>query len=392
MPLIDRVIRNAKPTDKIQKLSDGGGLALVIHPNGGKYWQLNFRFKGKQKTLSIGKYPIISILQARAAREQAKQMLLNGIDPAAAKQEEKANKAAALANTFQSIAMQWHQQKKATKWKNSHADRVWHSLEKDVFPKIGQQPINEIAVKDIKAILDKIIERGALVTAEKNREWIGSIFKFANMLELTERNPAAALSSYIHHKETENMPALPRERLTEFYNRLYQSPADPQNIIAIQLIMLVFVRNHELRGAKWEEIDFQNATWLIPAERMKRPRPHHVPLSDWALELLHELHSITGNTPFLLPSSSKRGYISENTLNKIINTMGYQGIATPHGFRSLASSILNEQGFNPDAIERQLAHIEENKIRAAYNRAEYWQERVKFMQWYSDFLRAHLPQ
>lgn len=159
------------------------------------------------------------------------------------------------------------------------------------------------------------------------------------------------------------------------------------------LIMLCFARNKEIRGGQWQEIDFKRKTWTIPANRMKRPREHTIPLSDWAIELLNELHAITGETPFLFPSpKSKTGYISENTAGKIISSMGYYGIATPHGFRSLASSVLNEQGFNPDAIERQLAHIENNKIRAAYNRADYLNERKEFMQWYSDFLRERYNQ
>lgn len=390
MPLNDRQIKNAKPTDKIQKLSDGGGLSLVIHPNGGKYWQLNFRFNGKQKTLSIGTYPTIALIQARAAREQAKQQLAQGIDPAAAKQQAKADKAAAIANTFQAIAAQWHKQK-TPQWKPNHAARVWHSLEKDVFPMIGRLPIDSIAVKDVKAVLEKIIERGALVTAEKIREWIGAVFKYAAMLELTDRNPAAVLTGFIIQNETNHMPALPRERLSEFYSRLNEVSADKTNIIAIKLIMLVFVRSTELRGGQWQEIDFEKKVWTTPASRMKRPYSHEVPLSDWTIELLRELHTLTGKSAFLFPSHSKSGYISENTLNKIMNNMGYQGIATPHGFRSLASSILNEQGFNPDSIERQLAHIDTNKVRAAYNRAEYWNERVEFMQWYSDFLKSHCP-
>lgn len=256
---------------------------------------------------------------------------------------------------------------------------------------IGSLPIDSIAVKDVKATLEKIIERGALVTAEKIREWIGAVFKYAAMLELTDRNPAAVLTGFIIQNETNHMPALPRERLSEFYSRLNEVSADKTNIIAIKLIMLVFVRSTELRGGQWHEIDFDNKVWTIPASRMKLPYSHEVPLSDWAIELLRELHTLTGKSAFLFPSHSKSGYISENTLNKIMNNMGYQGIATPHGFRSLASSVLNEQGFNPDSIERQLAHIDTNKVRAAYNRAEYWNERVEFMQWYSDFLKSHCP-
>jgi len=189
------------------------------------------------------------------------------------------------------------------------------------------------------------------------------------------------------------MPALPREELAEFYRRLILADIDPANKIALLLTMLVFVRNTELRGGQWVEVDFSAAQWIIPAERMKMKRSHTVPLSDWALELLRELHGLTGNTPYLFPSRTKTtGFISDATLTRIIERLGYKGIATPHGFRSLASSILNEQGYNPDAIERQLAHEESNRIRAAYNRAEYLAERREMMQWYSDYLRERYRQ
>ena len=213
------------------------------------------------------------------------------------------------------------------------------------------------------------------------------------MLEITNRNPAVPLRGHFEKKTTRHMPALPREELAEFYRRLILAEIDPANKIALLLLMLVFVRNTELRGGQWVEVDFPAAQWIIPAERMKMKRSHTVPLSDWALELLQELQDLTGNTPYLFPSRTKQnGHISENTLGKIMNGMGYKGIATPHGFRSLASSILNEQGYNPDAIERQLAHVEENRIKAAYNRAEYLAERREMMQWYSDYLRERYRQ
>ena len=266
-------------------------------------------------------------------------------------------------------------------------------FETDVFPIIGETPINKIGKKEIKAVLDKVTERGVSETAEKIRQWIGAVFTYAGYEELTDRNPAALLKGYIEPTESKRMPALPREELPEFYRRLILADCEQQNRICVMLIMLCFARNKEIRGGQWQEIDFKRKTWTIPANRMKRPRDHTIPLSDWAIELLNELHAITGETPFLFPSpKSETGYISENTAGKIINGMGYYGIATPHGFRSLASSVLNEQGFNPDAIERQLAHIENNKIRAAYNRADYLNERKEFMQWYSNFLRERYSQ
>ena len=266
-------------------------------------------------------------------------------------------------------------------------------MEAEVFPAIGAMPIQEIRVTHIKALLDGIMTRGVHNTAEKIREWTAAVFDYAAMLEITESNPARILRQYIPPKPATNRPALPREELTEFYRRLILADVEHSNRIGLLLIMLVFVRNTELRGGKWEEIDFQAGTWTIPAERMKHEKtapkpPHVIPLADWPLELLAELREITGHTPYLFPSRTKaEGFISENTLGKIMNGMGYKGRATPHGFRALASSILNEQGFNPDAIERQLAHVEEDRIRAAYNRADYMDERREMMQWYSDYLR-----
>lgn len=361
---------------------------MLIKPNGGKYWRLNFRFDGKQKTLAVGTYPAVSLAEARAAREQAKQMLAQGTDPSAAKQAAKCEKQALLANTFEAIAREWHG-KNRYRWKPKHAERILIYFENDVFPTIGSLPISEIRVKHIQAMLDGISARGVYETAEKIRQWTGAVFKYAAMLELTENNPAMLLQGYLAKQPAANMPALPRGELTEFYRRLNAADAAPANKLGILILMLVFVRNTELRGAQWAEIDFEQRIWTIPAHRMKRPRLHTVPLADWTVRLLHELQAITGHTPYLFPSRTKDGYISENTFGKIINTMGYKGIATPHGFRSLASSILNEQGFNPDAIERQLAHIEDNKIRAAYNRADYWEERAQMMQWYADHLKRY---
>ena len=391
MPLNDRQIRNAKPAEKPYKLNDGSGLYLYINTSGGKLWRLDFSLAGKRKTLSIGKYPAISLSEAREAAENARRMVAQGQDPAAAKQQAKQERKAALLNTFAHIAKAWHEQRITRKsWKPNHAARVWRYFETDVFPVIGEMPINEIGKKEIKAVLDKVTERGVSETAEKIRQWIGAVFTYAGFEELTDRNPAALLQGYIKPSETRPMPALPREELTEFYRRLILADCKQSNRICIMLIMLCFARNKEIRSGQWQEIDFERKIWTIPAKRMKRPREHIIPLSDWAIELLNELHDQTGDTPYLFPSrTAADGYISENTAGKIINGMGYYGIATPHGFRSLASSILNEQGYNADAIERQLAHIDENRIRAAYNRADYMAERTEFMQWYSDLLRGH---
>ena len=392
MPLNDRQIKNAKPADKSYKLTDGGGLYLQITPAGGKLWRFDYAIDRKRKTLSIGKYPTVSLSEAREAAENARRLIAAGQDPSAAKQQAKQERQAALQNTFEAVAKRWHADN-LHRWQPIHAERILADMQKDVFPYIGQIPLPEVSVSDVKNVIAAIVARGANVTAEKVWQWIGAVYTYAAMLEITDRNPAVPLRGHFEKKTTRHMPALPREELAEFYRRLILADIDPANKIALLLTMLVFVRNTELRGGQWVEVDFSAAQWIIPAERMKMKRSHTVPLSDWALELLRELHGLTGNTPYLFPSRTKTtGFISDATLTRIIERLGYKGIATPHGFRSLASSILNEQGYNPDAIERQLAHEESNRIRAAYNRAEYLAERRKMMQWYSDYLRERYRQ
>lgn len=392
MPLNDRQIKNAKPSEKQYKLSDGHSLYVLIKPNGGKYWRFDYTIDGKRKTLSIGTYPTISLAEARQAAEDARRLVANGQSPSEAKQQEKQIKQAAMLHTFEYLAMQWHRAN-AHRWKQIHADRIISEMQKDVFPFLGQKQIDDISVADIKVLIERIAGRGANVTAEKVRQWIQAVYNYAAMLEITDRNPAAPLRGFLAKGGNRHMPALPHEEVAEFYRRLSMANMYPQNRLAVMLVMLVFVRSTELRGGEWSEIDWQAKTWAIPASRMKRPHMHTVPLSDWAIELLRELHGLTGQGRYMFPSRiNADGYISEGTLNNIINSLGYKGQATPHGFRSLASSLLNEKGFNPDAIERQLAHIEGNKIRAAYNRAEYIEERKTMMQWYSDWLKARYEQ
>ena len=399
MKLNDCQIRNAKPTEagKKAKLFDGGGLYLEVTPAGGKIFRLKYRIGGKEKTLTIGKYPAVSLSEARQATENARRLLASGQDPSEAKQQEKRERQAAALNTFESIARRWHTDN-LHRWKENHAARIISDFEKDVFPAIGEIQITEISVSDVKAVISAIIARGATVTAEKVRQWIGAVYQYAAMLEITDRNPAAVLRGHFEQAKTDHRPALPREELTEFYRRLILAEIEPQNRIALILNMLTFLRSTELRGGQWNEIDFDAAMWTVPAQRMKHEKtapkpPHAVPLADWTLELLAELKEITGNTPFLFPSRTKTdGFISDATISRIIERMGYKGRVTPHGFRALASSILNEQGYNPDAIERQLAHVEEDRIRAAYNRADYMDERREMMQWYSDYLRERYRQ
>lgn len=388
MPLNDRQIKNAKPTDKQYKLTDGRGLYLLIKPNGGKYWRLDYAFAGKRKTLAIGTYPTISLLEARQAAENARRILANGKDPSAAKQQAKAELAAAQANTFQNIAMEWLDYQRAS-WRLNHATRMGRMFERLILPALGRKPIEEIRVSDVKAVIDAITASGNHETARQALQRIKAVFNYAVLTERAINNPALPLVGQVKTPPVKHMPALPQGEITEFYRRLLVEPSLRDTTrYALMLIMLTFVRAGELRTAEWADIDLEAKEWRIPAEKMKMKAPHIVALSDWALSLLLELKEITGHGRYLFCGRNDiKRPMSENALSYAMGRMGYSGIATPHGFRSLATDVLNENGFPPDVIERQLAHIERNKVRAAYHRTEYLPQRREMLQWYSDYLR-----
>lgn len=393
MALSDRQIRNLKPKKTLYKVADERCFYIVVTPAGGKLWRFDYSLNGKRKTLAIGKYPALSLSEARAAAEQARMMIEKGQDPCAEKQAQKNAAKQNAANTVSAVFYEWHADN-LTRWQPEHAERIKTNFEAEVLPHIGQLPIDAVPVAEVKAVITSIAERGAPSTAEKIRQWLAGVFRYAAVLEITDRNPAAALQGFLpKNSEERHFPALPEKHLTEFYRRLILSNAEPQNKLAVMLNMLTVLRSTEIRGGQWEEIDRAAKVWSIPAERMKKKRPHDVPLTDWALELLDELHQYTGMQPLMFPSRTRRGaYISENTLLKIMYSMGYKDQATPHGFRSLFSSTLHDRGFNTKAIDKQLAHKEKDKVHAAYNRAEFWAMRVELMQWYSDFLREHYTQ
>lgn len=388
MSLNDRQIRNAKHSNKPYKLADGGGLYLYITPAGGKLWRLKYRMAGKEKLLSIGKYPAVSLSEAREAAENARRMLAQGQDPAAAKQQAKQAQQAALLNTFAHLAAEWHQHQRAG-WQPNHAAKVWRSFETDILPALGSLPVQDIGIQQVKATVEAVAARGALDTAASVLQRIKAVFNYAIRTERAENNPAVPLTGIIKPPKQQHQPALPQNEITEFYRRLLLENIRPPTRIAMLLIMLVFVRAGELRQAEWQDFDLEAKEWRIPAAKMKMKAPHIVPLSDWALELLAELAAMTGEGRFLFPATGNPDRpMSENTLSYLTGRMGYKGMATPHGFRSLATDVLNENGFPPDVIERQLAHVEQNKVRAAYHRTEYLPQRREMMQWYSDWLKA----
>jgi integrase len=384
MPLTDTAIRNAKPQLKPFKLFDGGGLFLLVNPNGSRWWRLKFRIGGKEKLLSLGVYPDVSLKEARDKRDEARKLIAQGIDPCA---QRKATRAA-TAETFEAIAREWFA-KFAPTWVESHSEKIIRRLERDIFPWLGQRPIREILAPELLTVLRRIEERGAVETAHRAMQNCGQVFRFAIATGRADRNPAADLRGALppvkqeHHASITDPKAIGALlRAIDVYVGSFVTQC------ALRLAPLVFVRPGELRNAEWSEFDLDGAEWRIPAERMKAREPHIVPLSGQAVAILRELHPLTGSGRFVFPGERTRNRpMSNNTVLGALRRMGYAtDEMTGHGFRSMASTLLNEQGWHRDAIERQLAHQERNKVRAAYNYAEHLPERRRMMQAWADYL------
>jgi integrase len=387
MPLTIPEIKNAHPREKAYKLSDEKGLYLLINPNGSKYWRYKYRFGGKEKLLALGVYPDVSLKNARIGREQAQEQLRNMIDPLAAKKERKRAEKIKTTNSFSAVAKEWWQHQQG-RWSQKHANKVWQSLEADVFPYIGNRPISEITTPEVLDVIRKVEKRGALDVAGRILQRCSCVFRFAIQSHIAKQNPTLDLAGALKTRKTTHRQALKRDELPEFLVALSQYEGHIITQKALMLLILTFCRSNEIRFAKWNEFDMDAKIWRIPAERMKMGTEHLVPLSSQAIALLKDLQPITGNDIYLFTGERSRlKPISENTMIYAMYRMGYKSRATPHGFRTSASSILNEEGFTPDAIERQLSHIERNQVRGAYTQhAEYLQERVKMMQWWADYL------
>lgn len=395
MPLTDLEIRNASPRDKQYKLTDGAGLYLLVKPNGSKYWRLKYRVLGKEKTLALGVYPDVKGPEARKAAQSAKDRLKAGADPSRERKQDKRRKVLEQAQSFKAVALAWHK-KAAGKWSTTHAERVLDTLERLVFPQIGELPIAELETADILAVVKGIDDDGSREQAARVLQRFKAIYRYAIQHGLCARDVAVSIDpkESLSDAHVRHRPSIPREELPEFYRRLNAYDGSAITLYALRFCLLTFVRPGELRGARWSEFELEEKLWRIPAERMKMKSEHLVPLSRQAIQLLEELHPITGNGELLFPGERKHWQsISENTLTGALNRMGYKGRATAHGFRATASSTLNEQGFNRDAVERQLAHIERNKVRGAYTyHAEYMDDRRKMMQWWSDYLERQEKQ
>lgn len=388
MLLSDRMVREAKPQTRPYKLSDGDGLYLLVQPSGSKLWRLKYYLGGRENVLSVGKYPFVSLLEARDERHEAKKMLRGNIDPNEKKREIKRQSLFDSDNSFAAVAQGWLALKRKT-WVPEHADRLKRRLELHAFPHIGTRPIIQIKTPELVTMLRKLEKQHKPETAVRLTQTVNAIFRHAVHVGIIEHNPATNLFGIIAPRKQKHFAAIHPSELPRFFKRLETTPTRMQNYIAIKLLLHTFVRPGELRHGRWCEIDWDAKLWHIPAERMKMRRPHAVPLSECTITLLKELKAITGYSQYLFPAQQRRKHpvMSENTINKVLKNMGYGGKQVAHGFRAIASTVLNESAlFRPDVIEIQLAHIEKNSSRKPYNRAEYLQERAKMMDWWSCYL------
>lgn len=402
MPLTDVKVRSSKPLDKQYKLTDGNGMHLLVHPNGSKYWRLQYRFDGKQKMLALGVYPDISLADARIRRDEARKLLAHGIDPGDKKKLDKIEQT--KAKTFQEVAIEWHATNK--KWSADHSRRVLKTLEDNLFPTIGTRNIKELNTRDLLAPIKAVEMSGRLEVASRLQQRTTAIMRYAVQSGLIDYNPAQEMAGAVTSSNRVHRAALDLRRTPELLSRIDSYTGRPLTRLAVELTLLIFIRSSELRFARWSEIDFDTGLWTIPAERevlegvkhshrgSKMRTPHLVPLSRQALAILKQIHAFSGDDELIfIGDHDPRKPMSENTVNKALRVMGYdtKTEVCGHGFRTMACSSLIESGlWSRDAVERQMSHMERNSVRAAYiHKAEHLDERRLMVQWWADFLDAN---
>lgn len=409
MSLTDIKAKNAKPLEKEYKLTDGFGMFLRVTPKGSKYWQMAYRFEGKQKLFSIGVYPAVSLSDARQRRDEARRLLAQGIDPNAKKQAEVKELKAKRDNTrsFRTVAKAWFATK--TKWSDDYGDAVWKRLETYVFPVIGDKDVAELDTGDLLVPVKKVEALGYLEVAMRIQQYITAILRHAVQQKLIRHNPAYDMEGAVQKPQTEHRPALELEEIPQLLNKIAEYKGRRLTILAIQLNLMIFIRSSELRFARWSEIDFKSKLWVIPEQReaienvkhstrgAKMKRKHFVPLCKQAMKILKEIRQLTyeeGQDDGLIFTGCYDSFkpMSENTINKALRNMGYdtkQDICG-HGFRTLACSALIESGlWSEDAVELQMSHKESNSVRAAYtHKAKHLEQRRLMLQWWADFLDA----
>jgi len=402
MPLTNVVITNTKPSDarKNIKLADGGGLYLLITPAGSRYWRLKYRWAGKEKLLALGVYPEVSLKEARVRRDVARKQLSEGIDPSAKRRADRVAAKAASESSFKALALEWHQTK-AAEWAPGHASDVLRTLNLYLFPDLGPLPIAEIEPMTLLEVLRKVERTGKLDTAKRLRERCQAIFRLAIASGRAKHNPAAELTDTLKASISKPRPALTLQQLPAFLRAVEatDSITIPTRIL-LMVVMTCFTRIGETVRAQWIHLDLEAGIWTIPAENRKikakhkaTAPPHIIPLPRQVVSSLTRMLAFRRQSPYVFPNHhNPRTHMSESTLLRAYERIGYggknkvNGNVVTHGFRATASTILNEAGFNPDAVERQLSHTEPNQVRAAYNRAAYMEERRRMLQCWADYL------
>jgi integrase len=387
--LNDVKLRKAKcPKDQsILKLSDGGGLYLWIFANGKKHWRFRWQVDGKEQSLALGEYPHVSLTLARSRRDALQEKRAAGVDPSESRKAEQQAKIAAAANSFEAVAKDWYG-KQVHVWSASHIRDVKRRLESNIFPILGLRPISEIEAPELLSAIRKIESRGSYDLAHRLLQVCGQVFRYGIATDRCKRDLSKDLYGALTPHKKKNQAAVRPEELPVLMRAIagYDRLGSSQVRLALQLLALTFVRTGELIGATWDEFNVDEKIWVIPAERMKMRTEHIVPLATQTLTRLAELKRLSGYSAFILPGRNAAKTMSNGAMLMALKRMGYAGKMTGHGFRAVASTILNEEGFNADVIERQLAHCERNAIRGAYNRAEYLKERKRMMQWWADYL------
>lgn len=403
MALTDVKVRTTKPTDKPVKLTDGEGMHLLVHPNGSKYWRLQYRFAGKQKMLALGVYPDVSLSDARQKRDEARKLIASGTDPSEQKKAVKIEQANAL--TFEEVARAWHNNNK--KWSASHSARVLRTMELELFPTIGNRDIANLKTRDLLSPIKKVEESGRLEVAARLQQRTTAIMRYAVQSGIIDYNPAQDLVGAITTSKKVHRPALTFDRIPELLTRLDNYQGRYLTTLAVKLTLLIFIRSSELRFARWSEIDFERSLWTIPGEReeldgvkhshrgSKMGTTHLVPLSRQAIDILKQIHQISGDHELIfIGDHSANKPMSENTVNKALRVMGYdtKTEVCGHGFRTMACSALIESGlWSRDGVERQMSHQERNGVRAAYiHTAQHLDERRLMVQWWADYLDENL--
>jgi integrase len=391
MPLTDTQIRNAKKKASGYRLYDERGLYLQVVPSGGKLWRFRFSYADKEGLLALGRYPDLSLSQAREKRDLARNVLANGGNPAEAKQKAKQERKEKAQNTFKKLFVEWHENQRA-RWTEKYGANITHRMETDIFPDMGGMPVNDITPQQLLRTIRKVESRGANEVARRTLQVCGQVFKYAIITGKAERNPAADIVGALEPYQKTHYAALEAKDIPDFVKALERNDARlyPLTILAVKFMMLTFVRTGELIAARWEEFDLDEAQWNIPAERMKMRKPHIVPLSKQAVVVLQEVQKLTHSKGkgFVFPSQIRaHKHMSNGTVLMALKRLGYARKMTGHGFRALAMSAIKEKlGYRHEVVDRQLAHAPKDKVDRAYDRAQFLDERKRMMQGWADYL------